>query len=100
MQDLFGMLGALKRPPLLVRAARFGVHDYDRNTILPRLLRVPSPPRTGPALMRLLEMEEQMEERRKARGADYSVARHVELVIAIMGEARLLKAASRPEPVS
>jgi hypothetical protein len=39
-----------------------------------------------------------MDSRRRAGAADYSVARHVEVLIAVMAEARLL-AAFRPVPV-
>jgi hypothetical protein len=98
MQDLLGMIAALNRPPLLVRAARFGVDDYARATALPRLLGVPEAPRTGAAIIRLLEIEATLEDRRIARSAEYAAARHVAVLIALMGEARLLRAMSRPMP--
>ncbi|EAR52273.1 hypothetical protein OG2516_02514 [Oceanicola granulosus HTCC2516] len=96
MQDLFTKAAALKRPKLLVSAARFGLEDYRRDTHLPRILRSAGAPRTGVALVRLLELEESLNARRNTGAADYSIARHVEVLIAIMGEARLLRAASRP----
>jgi len=100
MQDLFGMVSALRRPKLLVGAARFGLDDYVRDIHLPRILRMAgsSLPRTGTALIRLLDIEEGMDARRRAGAADYSVARHVEVLIAVMAETRLL-AAFRPVPV-
>lgn len=99
MQDILGRVEGLKRPPLLVRAARFGLDDYSREGQLPRLLRVLAPPRSGEAILRLLDIEAVLEERRLAQGADYSVARHVEVIIALMAEARLLRAILRPVPV-
>lgn len=99
MQDLMSLVRGLSRPRLLVRAARFGVSDYARGRALPRLLRVPAAPAAGPALIHLLALEREAEERRRARAADYSAARHVELLTAIMGEARRLRDAG-PAPVS
>ncbi|ROU04181.1 DUF6477 family protein [Histidinibacterium lentulum] len=101
MQDLYGMVSALRRPRLLVTAARFGLDDYIRDIHLPRILRMAgsSLPRTGTALIRLLDIEESMDARRRAGAADYSVARHVEVLVAVMAETRLL-AVFRPGPVA
>jgi hypothetical protein len=98
MQDLFTMVAALRRPKLLVSAARFGLEEYLRDTHLPRILRSgPGPlPSTGQALLRLLEIEATLDARRRQGAADYSVARHVEVMIAVMAEARVLREASRP----
>jgi hypothetical protein len=99
MQDILSRVEGLKRPPLLVRAARFGLDDYNREGQLPRLLHtLAPPPRAGEAILRLLDIEADLEERRIARAADYSVARHIEVIIALMAEARLLRAIVRPRP--
>lgn len=92
MQDLLTMISSLRRPGLLIRAARFGVEDYDRNRHLPRLLRATEPPRPGVAVIKLLELEASLEDRRSAKAADYSIARHLDVLIALLGEARVLKA--------
>lgn len=92
MQDLLSMISALTRPGLLIRAARFGVDDYDRGRHLPRLLRTTSAPRPGTAVMRLLELEADIEDRRKTKAADYSVSQHLDVLIALLGEARVLRA--------
>ena len=94
MQDLLGMIAMLNRPRLLVQAARFGVDNYSRTSALPRLLGTLGAPRSGLAVIRLLEMEGDLEDRRVGRSADYPIARHVEVLIALMGEARLLRAAA------
>lgn len=102
MQDLFGMVGALRRPRLLVSAARFGLEDYVRDTHLPRILRsggAPAPKAGGTVLMRLLDLEDTLDAKRRAGAADYSVARHVEVLIAVMAESRFL-AAARPRAVT
>ncbi len=96
MKDLQAMISGLRRPKLLVRAARFGVDEYNRSRHLGRILRSEALPRTGPAILRLLEIEAGLEDRRVAGAADYSVARHVEVLIALMGEARILRAMQTP----
>lgn len=97
MQSILSMVAALKRPKLLIRTARFGVDDYNRSQHLPRILKTVALPRSGPAILQLLEIEEDMNNRRLAGSADYSVARHVEVLIALMGEARLLRALTQIE---
>ncbi len=94
MQDLLTMISSLRRPSLLIRAARFGVNDYDRERQLPRILGQSSAPRPGLAVMKLLELEADLEDRRARKAADYSVARHLDVIIALMGEARVLRATS------
>ena len=96
MKDLQAMISGLRRPKLLVRAARFGVDEYNRTRHLGRILRSEALPRTGPAILRLLEVEATLEDRRVAGTADYSAARHVEVLIALMGEARILRAMQAP----
>ncbi len=91
MQDLLTMIATRHRPPLLVRAARHGIDDYNRTARLPRLLNRPAAPRVGEAIVALLDLETEMEERRVARAADYAIARHVDVLTALMGEARLLR---------
>ncbi|SMC74960.1 DUF6477 family protein [Primorskyibacter flagellatus] len=95
MQDILSLLHTLKRPRLLIRAARIGAQDYQRTAHLPRLLGYGALPRTGPALMRLMEIEAELNARREASDAGYSIARHVELLVAMMGEARVLRSAGQ-----
>jgi hypothetical protein len=95
MFDLLGMIAALDRPRLLVAAARFGVRDYDRARHLCRLIGGERPPRFGEAIIRLLEAESDLDAARRSGAADYSPARHVAVLSALLGEARLLRAASR-----
>ena len=92
MQDILSMLNALRRPGLLIRAARFGVQDYRRNLHLQRVLGYGGVPRTAKALVSLMEIERGLNDQRKTNDAGYSLTRHVDVMIAIMGEARLLQA--------
>ena len=48
MTDLATMLNALRRPKILIRAARAGVVDYRRDRDLKRLLRQPRSAAAGP----------------------------------------------------
>lgn len=90
MTDIQSFLAALRRPKLLVRAARFGLEDYNRDRDLKRLMHLPAAPSPRIAVDRLIEEEARMEDVRKAGAAAYSAARHVEVLIALMAEARLL----------
>lgn len=82
-------LAALRRPRLLIQAARHGLADYDRNRDLRRLLAAPRPPAPEQAVAALIAYESRLESARRAQDAGYSVARHVEVLIAILAEARL-----------
>jgi hypothetical protein len=88
--DLRPTLEALRRPPLLVRAARFGVPDYSRKRDLKRLLHTPELPRPETALRQLIELESEQETLRREGEASYALTRQIDLLIAIMAEARLL----------
>ena len=83
-------LAALRRPRLLVRAARHGTTDYDRSRALPRLLDISGASAPEKALSALIQAEAEVEDRRKGALATYSVTRHIELLAALMVEARLI----------
>lgn len=93
MQDILTMLNALRRPRLLMRAARIGAEDYRRSAHLPRLLGYGHLPRHGAALMRLVEIEQDLNAQRIGDDSSYSLLRHIDVLIAIVGEARILRAA-------
>ncbi|CUJ93500.1 hypothetical protein RUE5091_01357 [Ruegeria denitrificans] len=92
MQDLMTMIIALRRPRLLARAARHGAQDYDRDRHLQRILGYGSMPSTGAALMRLMELEREVNAQRTEEDAAYSLVRHLDLLIALLGEAQLFQA--------
>ena len=89
MTDFRALLSDLRRPQMLIRAARYGLCDYRRDRDLRRLLQgqTPSPSQTVP---RLLNEEQQIEATRTAGDAAYSIVRHIEVLIALMAEVRLL----------
>ncbi len=92
MNDLLMKLDNLKRPRLLIRAARIGMDEYRRDVHLRRHLGQGPLPRSGAALERLVEIESGLNEQRRERNAGYSSIKHVDLLIAMMGEARILRA--------
>ena len=93
MTDLLTMLAGLKRPKTLIRAARIGMRDYRRTTTLKRLLGFGHPTETTPIVFALMELEAELNDERQANAAGYSPMRHVEVMIALMSEADLLRAA-------
>ncbi|MFP4275284.1 MAG: DUF6477 family protein [Paracoccaceae bacterium] len=92
MNDILTLVDGMQRPRLLVRAARIGAESYRREQHLPRLLGYGALPRSGAALMTLIDMEGALDADRREDRAGYSPARHVEVLIALMAEARLLRA--------
>ncbi len=102
MLDPLTMLASLRRPRLLIRTARIGAQDYNRERHLQRLLGYGAIPRPAEALIRLIEKEREMDERRRTGDAGYSLPRHLDLLIAMMGEAQLLRttrAGDAPDPM-
>ena len=88
MSDIRILLANLRRPRLLMHAARFGLGDYRRERDLRRLVRCGmSPEETVPSL---ISVEAELEETRLAGDAAYSVTRRIEVLIALLAEARLL----------
>ncbi len=92
MLDLHTRIATLKRPSLLARAARFGVDDYRRHVHLRRIFHSDTLPKHGKALVQLLDIEAEMDGLRRDRSAAYRPAHHVEVLIALLGEAQLMRA--------
>ncbi|MEM7710079.1 MAG: DUF6477 family protein [Pseudomonadota bacterium] len=83
----------LKRPNLLVDAAAHGTHNYQRRRDLRRMLRSAIPSTARAALETLLPMEAALEKRRKLGDGTYSFARHVDILAALLAEARSFRGA-------
>ncbi|MBI1217877.1 MAG: hypothetical protein GC186_04950 [Rhodobacteraceae bacterium] len=90
MTDARDPLHSLRRPRLLVQAARHGQASYRRERDLRRIAGAQAMP--GPVLPALLDAEAALEQTRKTGDAGYDIARHVEVLIALMAEARRLPA--------
>lgn len=98
MKDLVELVNTLSRPRLLIRAARFGLCEYNRERTLKRLTRSQAMPTPQSAVNALLTFESDLETARQAGDASYSVSRHVEILIALISEARLLARARFAAP--
>ncbi len=90
MADLISLVHALRRPRLLLQAARHGLSDYNRNRSLKRLTRSASLPNPKGAIASLLSVEATLEAARQKGDASYNVSRHVEVLIALIAEAGLM----------
>ncbi len=88
MTDFRALLSSLHRPRLLIRAARFGVAECRRDRDLRRLVGTSGAPNR--LLPLLVAEEELLEEERRNGGAGYSVARHIDVLIALIAEVQLL----------
>lgn len=82
-------LAALSRPRLLVRAARFGITELNRERTLRRILRGERVPAPGQAFEQLYAREAEMNDLRRVGEAGYSPARHIELLAALIHEAQI-----------
>ena len=90
MRDLKTQILQLKRPKLLVNAARIGLVDYRRKPHLARILGGVVPSKTSAALMQLFDLENLHNRQRKTRDATYSAARHIDILIALIAESQRL----------
>jgi hypothetical protein len=86
MLDLMSQLTNLKRPKLLVNAARFGQKNYRRKIHLKRVLGGAVPNKASAIQMQLFDLENHQNTLRKTRDATYSAARHTEVLIALIAE--------------
>lgn len=83
---------SLRRPGLLVRAARIGAASFNRNRDLCRLLKSDELPEPAAALLRLRSEEAALNQARLECQAGYDLQRHVLLLIAIVAETALASA--------
>ena len=89
MSDPVARLASLSRPRLLVRAAKFGMAEFNRTRSLRRIMPGEAPPAPGKAFELLWEREDAMDAARREGTAGYSPARHIELLAALIHEARI-----------
>ena len=80
-------LSQLRRPKLLIQAARLGQSDYRRERDLKRLGGQGLQPHA--VIAHLLDVEGGIEAERQSGAVGYSIARHIEVLIAVLAEARI-----------
>lgn len=86
MSDYRKTLAEMRRPGLLMRAVRHGLREAPRGARLRRL--AGAEPTAEARISRLIDTEARMEATRQAGDAAYSVPRHIEVLVALMAEAR------------
>jgi hypothetical protein len=89
MTDCRTLLATLRRPRLLMRAARFGLAEYRRDRDLRRF--VANAGSTEDTVSSLISAEAKLEATRLKGDVAYSVARHIDVLIALLAEAQLLR---------
>ena len=97
MQDIMTQISQLKRPDLLVRAARFGIDEYSRTRHLPRFINVDPMPSPGQALVGLFDYERSVNADRLARRGGYDAGHHIQVLVAIMAESQLYQETRKPK---
>lgn len=90
MRDVLTILTEIRRPKLLTRAARFGQVNYRRNKHLPKDIGATDHLSRGALVMRLAGLEDELNRARRAGDAEYSVERHVHVMVALLAEAQPL----------
>lgn len=93
MSDPPPVLDPIRRPRLLMRAARIALPDYRRDRDLRRVLPFPVP--AGSALDWLRGEEARTEAARCAGTAGWTALRHVELLTALLFELTVAQSAPR-----
>lgn len=90
MKNIESFLSTLRRPRLLVRAARHGLGDYNRKRDLARLTGQSPKVSTKAIVENLIAQEEVLEESRQTGDAAYRPSQHIALLVALIAECRLL----------
>lgn len=85
-------LPSLRRPRLLINAARFGLSRYNREWILTRIFGGTPPVPGRRCIADLVEREAAHDRARRDGAAGYSIAEHVEVLTALLAETRLFAA--------
>ena len=89
-QDLITQLETVKRPSLLMRAARHGRNLYDRKRDLARILPQQASTLQCDIVKSLMIIEDEHEKKRHQNDAAYFVTEHVECLSALLAESVLL----------
>jgi hypothetical protein len=84
------MIDAIRRPKILVRAAKIGLEWYRRERDLGKVIHSLTTPTPERAVERLVAAERELEQFRATGQAGYDVHRHIAVLTALLGEARLL----------
>lgn len=81
-------LSRIKRPAILLRAARVALDQHNHRNAIFRLFGEVPPIGSDDLFALLLEQEEYMNTQRKTGEANYSIARHILVLTALLHECR------------
>ena len=98
MIDPLDALKSLRRPALLVKAARMAMPYYSKEKSIRSLLGQAALPGRKECILRLMEREREMDVARQHKNPAYSVARHIEVLTALMHEAQTPRAVDKERP--
>ncbi len=90
MFNIIEILQTLKRPKILVRAARLGLAEYNRDRELRRITKTSQNTCQQAVFDRLLAHEIHLEHARCNGDASYSIQRHIQVLTAVLAEAKLI----------
>ena len=90
MSDLISLVNSLRRPRLLLNAAKIGLRDYNQEKALKRISSTQSGSSPKATVCALINAEDTMEQARQSGDASYVPSKHVEVFIALLGEMRRL----------
>jgi hypothetical protein len=90
MVNIIDILQTLKRPKILVRAARLGLAEYNRDRELRRITKTSRNTCQQTVFDRLLAHENRLEYARCNGDASYSIQRHIQVLTAVLAEAKLI----------
>ena len=89
-------LHGLKRPKILVQAARHDANDYQRKTHLPQLFCWRIPNSAGTLFDILFEKEAELNKMRRLNNAAYQVQDHIAILTALIAEAPNIPSPAQP----
>ncbi|MEM7242770.1 MAG: DUF6477 family protein [Pseudomonadota bacterium] len=85
------MTPPIRRPRILVKAAKIALDHYERDAGLARLLKLRKTPDPDVALARLSEVEDALNTERLQGAATYSIERHIQILTALLAEIGLIE---------
>ncbi|WP_069299394.1 DUF6477 family protein [Neptunicoccus sediminis] len=89
MTESHQILSNLRRPKILISAARLGLAHYRRDADLRSITGSNRTPDRAFAIETLLRHEALLESERKDGAASYSIQKHIRVLTALLGEFRL-----------
>ena len=98
MTEILRQLDALRRPAILMGAARIGAEDCRREPHLRRVFGQRHLPHLIEGLRQLISIEQDLNTKRTRGDFGYHPGDHVEVLIALMGEAKLLRRCENHAP--